>query len=410
MHENKPRVLMAASVASMIDQFNMPNIELLQQLGYEVHVACNFKEGNTCDKERIKAFRKNLRDMHVRMHQWDCPRDIRSVSKCVRAYRQILKLLESYRFAWMHCHSPVGGALARLAAHKLGVRTVYTAHGFHFYKGAPLKNWLLYYPAEKLLAHWTDVLITVNKEDYRFAEKKLRAGSIYRIPGIGIDLETYAAHSAAADLKTTCGKEALCKKYRIPDKARILLSVGELNKGKNHKLAIEALAALHKQDVYYLICGQGILREELWRFAEQMGVGSRVRLPGYQEEMPYIYQGADIFVFPSKREGMPAALMEAMAAGMACAVSDIRGNRELIEDSFRFPPGRPRQLAALLEMLLDDQQLRQELGCRNREKVGTYSREAVSRKMLKIYLKMKTADGNVTERSYCMPFRVWDLQ
>lgn len=156
----KEKVLVAASVASMIDQFNMPNIRLLLEMGYEVHVACNLKEGNTCDDRRIRRLVKTLDELHVRLHQWDCPRSILPAWKCYRAYRQFLGLLKRQRFAWIHSQSPVGGALARIAAHGLGIRVAYTAHGFHFYKGAPLQNWLLYYPAEKLLARWTDRLWT----------------------------------------------------------------------------------------------------------------------------------------------------------------------------------------------------------------------------------------------------------
>ncbi len=161
----RKRVLMAASVASMIDQFNRENLVLLQELGYEVHVACNFREGNTCDEKRVLKLRADLRNMHIILHQWDCPRSVRNPVTCVRAYIQIKQLLARYHFDWLHCHSPVGGALARTAAYRKNVRVIYTAHGFHFYKGAPLKNWLLYYSAEKLMAYQTDVMIKVNQED-----------------------------------------------------------------------------------------------------------------------------------------------------------------------------------------------------------------------------------------------------
>lgn len=389
MEEKKKQVLVAASVASMIDQFNIPNIRLLQQLGYEVHVACNFRRGNTCDNRRLGKVRQQLQDMRIVLHQWDCPRNVSAAAECICAYYQMLTLLDDCHFDWMHCHSPIGGALARIAAHQRGIRVIYTAHGFHFCKGAPVKNWLLYYPVEKFLANWTDVLITVNQEDYRFAKGKLRAGSIYRIPGIGVDVEKYKENTAGSEqAEKVYRKDTLCKKYGIPSEAQILLSVGELSKHKNHRLVIEAMSALSRKDVYYLICGQGTLRRELQSFADKCGVGSRIRMPGYQEELAFIYQGADVFVFPSEREGMPVSLMEAMAAGMACAVSDIRGNRELISSGFRFPLGQPRCLAALLDQLLGDPWLRHEQGSRNRKKVGNYSRAVVCAKMLGIYQTM----------------------
>lgn len=383
----KKKVLMLASVASMIDQFNMPNLCLMLSMGYEVHAACNFKEGNTCDRRRIKKLQKTLDEMHVMWHQWDCPRSICSVRKCFRAYQQLTRLMEQYHYGWLHCHSPIGGALARLAAHKCGVRVVYTAHGFHFYKGAPFKNWLLYYPAEKLLAHWTDALVTVNQEDYRFAKRNLKAGKIYYIPGVGIDIGRFQKKRG----KMSEEKKKFCRKYRIPKDAFVLLSVGELNKGKNHRVAIDALAALRREDVYYLICGQGRLRGSLQEHADRLGVGGCVRMPGYQENMPWIYRNADIFVFPSLREGMPVALMEAMAAGLPCIVSDIRGNRELVQHcvcakaGMRFDPGQPGQLKEALETLLDSETLRQACGELNREKIRGCGLAAVQGRMRRIY-------------------------
>ncbi len=331
---------MLASVASMIDQFNIPNIRIMQELGYEVHVACNFKEGNTCDAARIRKLMRMLRDMDVVCFQWDCPRNIYAVCRCMKAYRQLLKLTARVQYDWLHCHSPAGGVLARLAAHQRKIRAVYTAHGFHFYQGAPVQNWLLYSMVEALLAHWTDTLVTVNQEDYRFAVKNLKAKKIVRIPGVGIDSRIFRTQQWDGLTKTeqktgqkTEQKKAFCRKYQIPESASVLLSVGELNRGKNHRMVIEALSGLKRQDVFYLICGQGPLLGRLKQYASSRGVGERIRMPGYQDCMPWIYQNADIFVFPSMREGMPVALMEAMAAGLPCVVSDIRGNRELIHDA-----------------------------------------------------------------------------
>lgn len=245
------KVLMLASVASMIDQFNMENIRLLLEMGYEVHVACNLKKGNTCSAKRVRILQENLRNLQVVLHQWDCPRSIRKAVTCLKAYRQLLELVSRHTFDWMHCHSPVGGALARVVAHQKKIRVIYTAHGFHFYQGAPWKNWIFYYPVEKLLSHWTDVLVTVNREDYAFAKRYFNAKKVLRIPGVGVDTDMFEGMSNANE------KNSFCRKYRIPKNACVLLSVGELNRGKNHRIVIQALAALGRQDIYYLICGQG---------------------------------------------------------------------------------------------------------------------------------------------------------
>ena len=175
------KVLMLASVASMIDQFNMPNIQLLQELGYEVHVACNFEKGSTCTQERIQNLKQRLEHMGVEYFQIDFSRNVLRVNEIWKAYRQVERLLEKEKYSFIHCHSPIGGAVGRIAAHKTHTKVIYTAHGFHFYKGAPLHNWLIYYPIEKWLSRYTDVLITINKEDYQRAKKKFHAKKTVKI-------------------------------------------------------------------------------------------------------------------------------------------------------------------------------------------------------------------------------------
>ena len=173
------RVLMLASVASMIDQFNMPNIALLQKLGYEVDVACNFIEGNTCSDARVAELKQKLQDMHVHCYQIDFARNIKHMGQNMRALRQVEGLMKQNGYVFCHCHSPIGGVVARIAGHRTKTKVIYTAHGFHFYQGAPVMNWLVYYPVEKVLSRWTDVLITINHEDYARAKKKFNAGKTY---------------------------------------------------------------------------------------------------------------------------------------------------------------------------------------------------------------------------------------
>lgn len=379
----KKRVLVAASVASMISQFNLPNIRLLQQLGYEVHVACNFKEGNTCDTGQIYRLREMLKKLSVRQHQWDCPRDISSVRKCFKAYCQLLALTGRYHFSWIHCHSPVGGALARITAHQRKIRVIYTAHGFHFYQGAPFMNWMLYYPAEKLLSYWTDVLITVNEEDFRFAKQNFRAKRLYRIPGVGINVEYFR------DYQPRMAKAEFYKKYHLPADAKILLSVGELSRRKNHRFIISLLPQMG-EEVYYFICGQGILRKELQDLAQKTGVEEQIRLTGYVQDLREIYKHADLFVFPSLQEGMPVALEEAMASGLPCLVSDIRGNRELVRfRSCRFDPCCAHSFLKRFRLMIDSSYWITVNQQRMQKQVERYDIRAVKKKLLRIYKSME---------------------
>ena len=376
------KVLMVASVASMIDQFNMPNIRLLQKLGYEVHIACNFKEGNTCDAKRIQALRQTLRRMRTVQHQWDCPRRLGSVYRCVKAYRQLWELTGRFTFAWMHCQSPVGGALARVVARGRGIRVLYTAHGFHFYKGAPLISWLFYYTAEKVLARWTDMLITINQEDTKLAKSRLKAGCVRYVPGVGVDTRRWRRHKKAC-------RAAFCKKYHIPEDAFLLLSVGELSRRKNHQAVIAALAGFWEkgEEIHYIICGQGELKKFLKKKADQAGANGRLHLMGFQEHMDEFYQNADIFVFPSKQEGLPVALMEAMAVGLPCVVSDIRGNRELIgrHGGGRFTLGDTKRFCEVLDSLLLDPDYRKKCGSYNVHYVKRFDIQTINRQMYQIY-------------------------
>ncbi len=396
----KKMVLMAASVASMIDQFNLPNIRILLNLGYQVHIACNFQKGNTCDARRIRKLQRELERMHVICHQWDCPRKIRPVWACVRAYTQLGKLLDQYAFCFIHCQSPVGGALARLAAGRRKIRVIYTAHGFHFYKGAPWKSRLLYYPVEKLLAHGTDILVTINKEDDQFARKHLRAGRVCYIPGAGIDTKSFMGDCS----KRT--RRQFLEDCRLPEHAKVLLSVGELSERKNHLFMLSVLKNLN-ENVCYMICGQGELLTALQAYTHRRGLCHRVRFAGYQEDLREFYQYADLFVFPSLQEGLPVALMEAMASGLACVVSDIRGNRELIgrvshkgsEKDLRnriiqcggmAVPGQRESFQKAVQTLLDDEALRKQCGKSNQRRICKYDQSVVDQKMMQIYADMYT--------------------
>ena len=327
------KVLILASVASMISQFNMGNIQLLQEMKYEVHVACNFKEGNTCDEKSIRELKKNLKEMHVEYFQIDFSRDMKNIGKHLKAYRQVMYLLRKNGYQFMHCHSPIGGVIGRFAAHRTHTKVIYTAHGFHFYKGAPVMNWLLYFPVEWICSFWTDVLITINKEDYAFAQKHLHAKKTEYVPGVGIDLERFSVPYID---KQQCYIKR--EELGIPCDSKIVLSVGELNKNKNHEIVIRALAKIEEKNIHYVIAGTGELRNYLQELAEQLTVGDRVHLVGFRNDIDAFYKVADLYVHPSLREGLPVALMEAIAAKIPVICSNIRGCTDLVGEDARFNP------------------------------------------------------------------------
>ena len=244
----------------------------------------------------------------------------------IKAYKRLKRIINEGHYDIIHCHTPVGGMLTRLAARKArknGSKVFYTAHGFHFYNGAPAINWILYYPVEKWLARKTDVLITITREDYQRA-RSFKCSRIEYIPGIGVDLNRFRKCSLG---ETKRIREGL----GIPLEAKVLLSVGEVNKNKNHRMVINALPNLPK--VWYVICGRGPLVGDLKQLAEQKGVDDRVVLAGYRTDVEEFYSMADVFVFPSYREGLPVSLMEAMATELICVAARNRGTNDLLEDS-----------------------------------------------------------------------------
>ena len=376
------RALITASVASMIDQFNMPNIRLLLELGYEVDAAANFTDPGSITAERAEALKVCLTDMGVTVTDLPIPRRITALGGIIKSYRVMKRLSRDRKYDLVHCHSPIGGAIARLAVRrerKKGItKSIYTAHGFHFYRGAPKKSWLLFYPIEKLCSRFTDVLITINREDYALAKDKLRAGRVEYIPGVGVDTDRFFQPDVREEKRRELG---------ISKDAALLLSVGELNANKNHAVIIRALAQLERADVHYAIAGRGALGEELSALCRKMGVEDRVHLLGYRDDVAQIYSAADVFVHPSYREGLPVSVMEAMAAGLPIAASRIRGNTDLVdtEGGFLLEPADTDGFARAIDGLLKDRELMKKMGEHNRLASSKYSVSTVKELTEKIY-------------------------
>lgn len=112
--------------------------------------------------------------------------------------------------------------------------------------------------------------------------------------------------------------------------AQVILSVGEVNKNKNHQVGIKALARLNNSSSYYVICGKGPLEESNRKLARELGVDNRVIFTGFRTDVDEFYQMADVFLFPSLREGLPVAVIEAMASRLPVVATLIRGSRDLV--------------------------------------------------------------------------------
>ena len=371
MYVKSKRVLFVATVVKKhIMQFHIPYLKMFKEMGYETAVAArnDYENPDDCHIPYCDHF------IDIPFQRQPFHRDN------IQCYKKLKAIIDEGDFSIVHCHTPVGGVLGRLAARKArknGTRVIYTAHGFHFYKGAHIKYWLLFYPIEKLCSHFTDVLITINKEDYALAQKKMKAKCVKYVPGVGVDLNKFC--------KSAIDKSAKRKELGIQEDSLVLLSVGELIHRKNHITSIQAVADM---DAYYLIAGEGELRQRLQISIDRMANKDRIKLLGYRSDVADLYKAADIFVFSSYQEGLPVAVMEAMASGLPCVVSQVRGNTDLLENAeggFLCNPQDVSEFAAKLNILATDTELRERMGRNNLTAIQKFSIETVLREMRKIY-------------------------
>lgn len=377
----KPKALVVASVASMIQQFNMHNIQLLLDQGYIVDVVCNCKEGNTISDEKVKEMVRELAEKGVSVTHVPIPRKIYDIKGIFKSIKQIRKMCKKEKYALMHCQSPIGSVVARAAAlkaRKNGMKVIYTAHGFHFYKGAPKKNWIIFYPIEKVFSYVTDVLITINKEDYTFAKKHMNAKQVEYLPGVGIDTEKFWLENFDEETKRA--------ELGITKNDLMILSVGELNKNKNQEVIIRAIAKLNDSRIHYFIAGRGDKEEYLRNLAKSLGVN--LQLLGYRTDIIELLNTADIFALPSLREGLSVALMEAMSAGLPCIVSRIRGNVDLIEEGkggYLCEPDDEDGFKNRIGELMFKSKKKTEFSKFNRERITFFDIKEINDKMKLIY-------------------------
>uniref|UniRef100_I5AQ96 Glycosyltransferase n=1 Tax=Eubacterium cellulosolvens (strain ATCC 43171 / JCM 9499 / 6) TaxID=633697 RepID=I5AQ96_EUBC6 len=377
MKTEKKRVLMVATVPSMIGQFNMNNIQILIKMGFMVDVAADFSDTSVWPKERVNEFKKQMSEMNIDCIQIDFSRSPLNVGRHIRSYKETRELLRKRKYAFVHTHTPIASAVIRMVAHKTGTRVIYTAHGFHFYDGAPLKNWILFYPIEKYLSRYTDVLITINKEDFRRAKRKFKAKKTVYIPGVGVDTEKFKPRES--------GRKRIREELGLPEDTMMLLSVGELNENKNHESVIKALEGV--DNITYVVVGKGALGERLRTVAKQRDVD--LRLMGYRPDVSDFYDAADIYILPSICEGLNVSLMEAMASALPCCAGRIRGNVDLIDDSeggYLFNPDSVKEIKeTLLRIVCLQEKDREKKGIHNLKRIRVYDLQRVKNVAAEIY-------------------------
>lgn len=361
------KVLYITNIAPIegITNFSIATQLACQEIGLEFHIAKNF---NATPQNIRKQCEKEFK---IKIHHIDLKRNSFHPRNII-AIRQLINILSKEKIDIIHCNTPTGGVIGRIAGKIANTKVIiYQSHGFHFYKNAPLKNWLLYYTAERLLARLTDVLLTINEEDYTNAQKfHLRKnGKIYSTLGVGLDVNKF------------CKCDVNVKEYRklldIPEDAIVLLTVGEVAKRKNQLILIKALKIINDSNIYLLICGEGPLSSDLKHYCKIIGLEKNIKLLGRRNDIPELCKISDIYCFPSMREGMGIAALEGMASGLPLISSNIQGIRDYSitgKTGFCLKYDDLHGFVHAIKMLAYNKELREKYGNYNKEFVKKYNR------------------------------------
>ena len=369
------KVLFVATITRHVVSFHVPYLQMFKEKGYEVHVASKGEEEiKYCDKhfnipfERFPLNPKNL-----------------------KSYKELKKIINDNQYSIIHCHTPVGGVITRLAARKArkqyNTKVIYTAHGFHFYRGAPLLNWIIYYPIEKICSKWTDCLITITNEDFELAKRKFKkCKQIEHVCGVGLNTDRFDIEITEEDL------EELRKEIGIEKDNIVLTYVAELNKNKNQMLLIKTMEQLiKKSDKYRLILvGDGNKKQEYEQYIIEHNLQEYIKILGRREDVPQILKLTNIYVASSLREGLPVNIMEAMYMGLPVIATDNRGHRELVENEINgFIVKNQKELKESIEEILRAKQKYKVLSQENRKRSKEYVLDKIQQQMKQIYRRME---------------------
>ncbi len=363
--------ILVTSTDLMMLQFLVPHVVNLRKQGYDVEVACS-EVGNRF--QEVQSVLGSEKTYKVRLSRNPLkPSNFKGL-------KDLKKIINNGEYDLVWTNEPVMGVMTRLAskkARKKGTKVLYMAHGFHFFKGAPKLNWCVYYPIEKLMAKHTDLIVTINTEDFARA-KKFNVKDVKYIHGIGIN---------TTRLQSAKDRKNLRKELGIDEKSLIILSVGELNDNKNQETALRAVAKVDDKNLHYVLCGKGDKLEYLKALATKLGVADRTHFLGYRKDVVDICFQSDIFIMPSKREGLGLAALEAMYCGLPVIVAKTRGLVDIVKDGVSgliYPAEDVVGFSKGIEKLINDIELRKTMGETNKEVVKPFCLENTKNEVLEI--------------------------
>lgn len=375
------KVLFCATVDYHFKAFHLPILKWFKEKGWEVHIAAS--------GEMDLPYVDQKYNIPIQRSPFQ--------TKNIAAFQELKNVINKNDYNIIHCHTPMGGVLTRLAAkqaRKRGTKVFYTAHGFHFCKGSPVMNWLLYYPIERELARHTDCLITINEEDYNLAiSHRFRASEIEHVHGVGVDTSLFKP----------IDKEDRCKRrerFGYKEDDFLMFYAAEFNKNKNQQFLIKALAKIKDSipNARLLLAGEGLLQDSCKKLTSELGVKHMVDFLGYRNDIVNILPMCDIAVASSLREGLPVNIMEAMACGLPVVATENRGHNELVVNQYNgwtISPENTNDMAGKIVLLSTEQHLITTLGKNGRDRIEkTYSVNTIVNEKSHLYVKfMEEMEG-----------------
>lgn len=352
--------------------FSKASIMAAEEMGWELHMGINRNH-----PELIKSI-----GYDIKFYNQHTYRNIFALRDNLVAYKNLCRYLkDNPQIDIIHCNTPIGGVVGRLAGKKFKKKVIYTAHGFHFFKGAPLFNQTILKWIEKWLAHYTDVLITINQEDYEISQtfRLKKGGKAVYVPGVGIDLSNYTTNKSRAEVRQSLS---------LTDDDFVCICMGDIINRKNYKTSIEAIANTNDCKIHYLICGNGPEVENLKKLTSKLSISNQIHFLGFRRDIKDLLSASDCFLFSSLQEGLPRSTMEAMAAGLPCIVSDIRGNCDLVDNEnggFLIEATNICGYSTALNKLLLNLELRRKMSEYNKEKIKKFDVNIIKEKLLGIF-------------------------
>lgn len=372
------KVLLTASVQHHFNAFHFPLIDIFHENGCEVDIAAHDVMGGE-HHEKLKEKTERIFDIPFERSPFSL--------KNTEAYRQLKKVIDENGYGIINCNTPVASIVTRLAARKSrknGTKVVYTAHGFHFYKGASKLNWLIFYPLEKVFGKlFTDCIITICDEDEANARKLSLCENIKRIHGVGVNGERFVPTDEDE-------KKNLRREYNLDEDAKVCLCTGELNANKNQRMFIEAMPEVVKANPGFrlMFAGIGDKESELRKLAKALGVEENVMFLGFRTDIDKLIAVSDFICAGSYREGLPVNIIEGMLSAKPAVVSHNRGHNELVEDGvsgFFVDFGDTDGAARAFNKLCSDEELCEKMGRAAYERSEKYSCKSVEKELRAIY-------------------------